>query len=370
MKTKIIWIGIVLLVVVALVYVSNGSRTGGPVTIGGFFNLTGFAAFAGEGSRDGFTMAVEDSGLSSTTVRVVVENAASDLKQAVSGAKKLIEFDKAIAVIGPEWTEFGEVVAPVAVANKVLFISPWIVAEAPFVKPPYYWSASPSYRIEYSTLAAYMSQHNLHAVSVVYSNNGWSYTALKMFKEEIARYPEIHILSEQGSDQTSRDFRSMIAKIKSEKPDIIFSVIAEDEGYGVFMVQSRQAGITVPISTFSARATSPVLKDRYKGQLAGQIFAESLPAERAAEFAQKYEKRFGRKVGAESAAATYDMTTIVLKAIKEGARTSEDIISYLKTMPAFEGYSGTISYDENGMLPPHKAEMKRYNEKGEVEVVR
>lgn len=370
MKTKIISAVVIVLVIVALIFMGGESPKDAPVTIGGFFNLTGFAAFAGEGSRDGFTMAVEDSALSSSTVRIVVENAASDLKQAVSGAKKLIEFDKAIAVIGPEWTEFGEVVAPVAVAAKVPFISPWIVAEAPFVKPPYYWSASPSYRVEYSTLAAYMSQHGLHAVAVVYSNNAWSYAALNMFKQEIAKYPEIHITSEQGSDQTTRDFRSMIAKIKAEKPDIIFSVIAEDEGYGVFLVQARQAGITIPISTFSVRATSPVLRDRFKGQLAGQIFAESLPAERAAEFARKYEKRFGRKVGAESAAATYDMTTIVLKAIKEGARSSEDIISYLKDMPAFEGYSGTISYDEHGMLPPHKAEMKRYNEQAEVETIR
>ncbi len=359
-----------IIVIIAVILIIRMSSSGTPqVTVGGFFNLTGYAAFAGEPSRDGFIMAVEDANLATGTVKTVIEDAGSDLKQAVSGATKLIQIDKSIVVIGPEWTEFGEVVAPVAVANKVPFISPWIVAEVPFVKPPYYWSASPSYRSEHAALAKYLATHKLVRISLVYSNNAWSYADMKMFKEEIAAYPEIHVISEQGLDQSTKDFRTVIAKIKTDKPDLIYSAIAEDEGYGAFMAQVRQSGIMVPLSTFSSRATSSVLKDRYSSLLTGQIFAESVPPERTGEFEAKYEKRFGRKVGAISAAATYDMTTLVLGAIKGGARTSEDVIAYLESMPAYEGYSGLISYDKDGRLPLRKAVIKRYNTKGVAEVI-
>ena len=360
-KTSII---IILVVIVLIIIGVSRKNTGQIVTIGGLFNLTGYASFAGEPSRDGFLMALEDANLPDALVKTVVEDAGSDLKQAVSGATKLTDIDKVIVVLGPEWTEFGEVVSPVAVKSKVPFISPWIVAEVPFVTPPYYWSASPSYRSEHAALSAYLAKHNLNKISLVLSNNAWSLADSQMFKEEVAKFPQLTFLSEQNLDQSTKDFRTVIAKIKAEKPDIIYSAIAEDEGYGAFLAQVRQAGITVPVSTFSSRATSSVLKDRYSSLLSGQIFAESVPAERSAEFAEKYKKRFGREVGAISAAATYDMTTIVLNAIKGGARTSEDIIAYLKEMPGFEGYSGLISYDEKGRLPLRKAVVKMNNAQG------
>ena len=151
---------------------------------------------------------------------------------------------------------------------------------------------------------------------------------------------------------------------------MIYSAIAEDEGYGAFLVQVRQMGITVPVSTFSSRATSAVLRDRYKSVLAGQLFAETLSPEKDAEFSEKYEKRYGKKVGAQSAAATYDMTTIVLNAIQSGARNSEDIISYFISMPAYDGYSGLISFDENGRIPLRKAVVKKYNSQGIAEEVK
>lgn len=370
MNKKSIIVGIIILIIVALFIVDIKQDQKKQVVVGGLFNLVGYASFAGEPSRDGFLMAVEDAGLSEELLKTVIEDAGSDLKQAVSGATKLIQINKAVVVVGPEWTEFGEVVSPVAVANKVPFISPWIVAEAPFVKPPYYWSASPSYRSEHATLANYLSKNKLIRISVVYSNNAWSYVDLKMFKEEISKYPELQIISEQGLDQSVKDFRTVITKIKLDKPDIVYSAIAEDEGYGAFLAQARQIGVTVPFSTFSSRATSSVLKDRYKSLLSGQIFAESVPAERTVEFEEKYEKRFGRKVGAISAAATYDMTTIVLKAIKEGARTSEDIIEFLNNMEPYEGYSGLIDYDENGRLPLRKAVVKKYNSQGLAEEIK
>ena len=84
---------------------------------------------------------------------------------------------------------------------------------------------------------------------------------------------------------------------------------------------------------------------------------------------KKYKKRFGKEVGAISAAATYDMTTIVLNAIKNGARTSEDIIKYLETMQPYDGYSGLITYDEKGRLPLRKAVVKRNTAQGTTEIV-
>jgi len=348
----------------AYIQKNNASKE---VVIGGLFHLTGFASFAGEASRDGFLMAIEDGGMQ---VKTVIEDAGSSLKQSVSGATKLTEVDKAIAVIGPEWTEFGEVVAPIAERAHVPFISPWVVAEAPFVKPPYYWSGFPSDRTEHVALAQYLSSRGVQKVAIVSSNNFWSQINTKMFEEEVAKKGGIVVISEDELDQTTKDFRTVVAKIKKENPDVIFSALANDVGHGAFVLQVRQTGMAVPIMTHSSRATSPVLKDRYAPILHDQVFAEMVPAERKDEFEKKYEARFGKKVASPSAVVAYDMMTVLLNAVKAGAHTSDEIIGYFHKMPPYEGYSGQIAFDAEGRLPIRKAVVKMYNRAGVAQEVK
>ncbi len=314
-----------------------------------------------------FIMALEDAHLPPDTINAVVEDAGSDLKQAVSGAKKLIEIDDSVVVIGPEWTEFGEVVSPIAVSNNVPFISPWVVAEAPYVKPPYYWSATPSDRSEHTALVDYLARHKISRVALVYSNNFWSDINIQMFKEESIKRGGLTMISEDMLDQSTKDFRTVLAKVKAENPDVIYLAMGDDDSHGAFISQARQLGLALPIASNSSRAASPVMKDRYHSLLHDQIFAQQLPSPRDQEFQAKYEARFGIKPEAPSGAAAYDMTSIAIQAIKGGAKTSSDIIYYMEHMPAYEGYSGTIRFDQFGHVPLRPVVMERYDKNNQIE---
>lgn len=358
------------LVVVGLISIIRLQDTQSPttqVTLGGLFNLTGYAAFAGEASRDGFLMAIEDAHIPEGLLKTVIEDAQSDLKTAVLGATKLVDIDKATVVIGPEWTEFGEVVAPVAVKNKVPFISPWVSAEAAFVKPPYYWSATPNDRSRGAALAKYFFEHNLKRIAIVYSNNAWSQLNIKIFKEEIIKKGGFEFISEDMLDQNTTDFRTVLAKIKNNRPDVVYVAIGTDEGHGAFVSQFNQAKVGAVIATDPSRATSAVMKDRYASLMQFQIFAGDVLPKRYDEFEKKYEKRFAKKPGAPSAAAAYDMTSLVLKVISSGATTSEAIVAYMSTMPQYEGYSGPISFDAEGRVPVLQVVVQKYNSQGVVE---
>lgn len=369
MKNTIIKIVATIIAICGIAIIQNQNRSTNTITLGGLFNITGYAGFAGESSKNGFLMAVEDYGLSDNSVRVVIEDAQSDLKSAVSGATKLVEMNKAIVVIGPEWTEFGEVVSPIASKHRVPFISPWIVAEAPFVKPPYFWSAFPSDRDEHTKLLEYLSTNNYKRVALVFSNNYWSKTNTDVFKEEAKKNGSVEIISEYTLDQNTRDFRTVITKIKSDNPDIVYVAIGEDEGHGAFISQARQLGLTIPIGANVARAGSLVMKEKYPNLLYDQVFAQMLPSPKLKEFEDKYEKKFGKKPEAPSAAVSYDMTTIILDAIKSGARTSDQIISYLYSMDPYDGYSGVIAFDQSGQLPVRTAVVKKYNRRNVLEEI-
>jgi branched-chain amino acid transport system substrate-binding protein len=369
MKNTIIKIVATIIVICGIAIIQNQNSSTNTITLGGLFNITGYAGFAGESSKNGFLMAVEDYGLSDNSVRVVIEDAQSDLKSAVSGATKLVEMNKAIVVIGPEWTEFGEVVSPIASKHRVPFISPWIVAEAPFVKPPYFWSAFPSDRVEHTKLLEYLSTNNYKRVALVFSNNYWSKTNTDVFKEEAKKNGSVEIISEYTLDQNTRDFRTVITKIKSDNPDIVYVAIGEDEGHGAFISQARQLGLTIPIGANVARAGSLVMKEKYPNLLYDQVFAQMLPSPKLKEFEDKYEKRFGKKPEAPSAAVSYDMTMIFLGAIKSGAHTSDQIISHLYSMDPYDGYSGVIAFDQNGQLPARTAVVKKYNKQNVLEEI-
>ncbi len=339
--------------------------TNDQITVGALFNMSGFGTFAGEASRDGFLMALEDSAGAGKHIKVVFEDTKSELKTAVSGATKLVSIDKAIVVIGPEWTEFGAVVAPIAKEYEVQFISPWVVAESSFVKPPYYWSAYPSDRSEHRALVEYFSKKDIKKISLVYSNNAWSQINIGMFKEELLNKGGMVVISEDVLDQNTKDYRATIAKIKKENPDLIYSAIATDESYGAFITQTRQIlGKNIPLATHSSRGASPIIRDRYRKFLENQIYAEPVESKRKNEFDSKYEQRFGKKPQAPSAAVAYDIVSIVIDAIDEGAREPKDIIEHLKNMQKYEGYSGVIEFDEKGQLPVREAVVRSYDSEG------
>src|SRR5437764_12650682 len=99
---------LIIIVVIIIILIANGlsrdQKTGltQQIKIGGMFSLSGYAAFAGEASRDGFLLAIEDSG---KDIPYVVEDFKSDSKAAVTAAQKLINVDKVSVVIGPEWAD-------------------------------------------------------------------------------------------------------------------------------------------------------------------------------------------------------------------------------------------------------------------------
>ena len=80
--------------------------------------------------------------------------------------------------------------------------------------------------------------------------------------------------------------------------------------------------------------------------------------------------RFGKESSAISAATAYDMTTLILMAIKNGARTSSEIRDSLLDVKDYEGYSNTINFDEKGQVsvPTEEILIKRIRGNKPVEI--
>src|SRR5690606_18517805 len=73
-----------------------------------------------------------------------------------------------------------------------------------------------------------------------------------------------------------------------------------------------------------------------------------------AEFRARYEERTGEAASTE-ALLTYDAVSLVRAALLDGARTRADVREYLvslgKERPAFQGLTGSITFDPSGAFP-------------------
>ncbi len=329
-----------LILMVLILFSSCAPKTQTSVKIGGLFALTGYASWVGEASRDGFLMAVEDSGMK---IPYSIEDDQSDLKTTATAAQKLIDVDGVSVVIGPEWAEFGEIIFPISLDRQTLFISPWMTFEYSPEKIKYYLSATPNERIELHRLTQYMIQQGVKKLVLVYSNNAWSFGNIQIVNDEFQK-AGIQVLDEFKINDEDKDFRTEVLRVKELQPDAIYFAIATDDGQGTFDKQLVDLGVHYPMYVPYARGGSDVFLEHYGTYAEGTVFPAPKPYKNMEAFASKYEARFGKKPGAISAATAYDMTTLVLKALQSGAITSEQVRDYLLDLKDYEGYSNTITF--------------------------
>lgn len=363
MNKKLTWLVILAVVAVAVIAVRFGQKPSEQrtVKVGGLFGITGYASFAGEASRDGFLMAIEDSGMKIDTP---VEDFQSNNVRLVTAASKLVDVDRVKVVIGPEWNEFSEVIIPIANSKKTLFISPWMTGEQDWRNSPYYFSATPSERNQIRAILQHMAKHERKSIVLVYSNNTWSLGSVKVVHDELEKLKELQVVGEFVINQDAADYRTEVVKIKTLNPGAVYTIIATDAGQGIFNKQMRELGASYPIYAPASRAESSVLQSRFGEYSVGMIYSREKEYANMEKFAEKFEKKFGRKPGALSAATTYDVTTLVLRAIKNGAKTTAQIKAYLLSVKDYDGYSNKISFGPGGQIVPLEVEMRRLTKNG------
>lgn len=364
-KAKMYVSGLLILCVLLVVFFSN-NKSAKPIKIGGLFGLTGYASFAGESSRDGFLMALEDSGMK---IPYVIEDTHSDQKVTLNAVQKLINSDRVSVVVGPEWLEFNEVVLPVANKTKTLFISPWMTAEPEWLNSPYYFTGTASERWLQKAQIEYMKKVGIKKIAFAYHNNAWSLGNIKMFKEELLKQGGIEIVGESIFNMDEKDLRTEILKIKKAHPDAIYSAFADDEDQGIFNKQMHDFDIQIQNYVPLAVGTNFVTRERFGKYMNGVIYPTPKQYKNIETFNLKYEKRFNKKPAAISASVAYDMTKLVIKAIKDGAETADEISSYIKNMNGYEGYSNFIKFNNWGQIEKNEAVIHRITEDGKSDQI-
>ena len=145
------------------------------------------------------------------------------------------------------------------------------------------------------------------------------------------------------------DFRSILTKMRREKPDVIFLAMLEEEA-ATFMKQRKQLGLTeIPVVDSGVGLTERSLGlagDSFDGMYSSRLYNPENPSPAVQDFRKAFVAKFGKEPDIWSAYG-YDAANLLMLAAKRagpGVTRATERDELLKT-GRYEGANGTLTID-------------------------
>ncbi|PIN75304.1 hypothetical protein COV18_03890 [Candidatus Woesearchaeota archaeon CG10_big_fil_rev_8_21_14_0_10_37_12] len=307
------------------------------IPIGGLFSLTGDGASWGGDELKAVQLVIdetnEEGGIDRKQIDFVFEDAKTTSRDAVTAYNALKSKADVTVVIGSTWEQTTEPIAPLAEQDQIVLISPSIsgVIEDDknynYLFTTWYSELSGTKRVLQE-----MNKQNIGRAVIIHNTGIWPTFVSNLFEKH------------------SEEYNIEVLQAKEMKPDAIYTGFSLDEYLQSFMKQAQELGLTVPI--YSASATENELLLEWYGQYKYGVY-HPVPkiTERHTEFIAKYKAKYGEEPTSPSAAPAYDAAKLVIAALKDGARTGEEIKNWLDNVQDFPGtVVEKITFDEKGLL--------------------
>ncbi|MDI6025114.1 ABC transporter substrate-binding protein [Corticibacterium sp. UT-5YL-CI-8] len=281
-----------------------------PVKIGMITTLSGGGAGLGVDSRDGFMLAIKQSG--NKDIEVITEDDGQKPELAVQIADKMIQSDQVDILTGIVWSNLLMAVAPSAVAQGKFYVStnaaPAALAGA---------NCNPLY-----FNAAYQND-NLHEAMGEYANKDYkklfimapNYPAGKDSLTGFKRYFKGELAAEVYTQVGQTDYAAEIAQIRASGADGVFAFLPGGMGIA-FMKQYAQSGVNLPIMgpgfSFS-QDVLPAIGDAALGVKASGQWVKDLDNEANKKFVADFQQEYNR-LPSLYAVQAYDAAQLILSA--------------------------------------------------------
>jgi branched-chain amino acid transport system substrate-binding protein len=320
------------------------------IKIGVMVPLTGPAAADGLSASNSVKLAAEKvnaaGGLLGKKVVLVEYDDRADAKEGIALARKLIEQDKVVAVVGGSYSAPSRAVAPIFQEEGVPFVAAYAVHPDVTKAGDYCFRNGFLGHVE-GAAAAYVAVNKLKAkrIALLTTDNDFGRTLVEGFKRYLSKAgKDVQIVSEQVYPFAEKDFKAYLAKIKEANPDLI-----QVSGYyfhtGPTLKQAREMGITATIMGEEG-ADSPKLFEIAGPAAEGFIIVTNLDRDDPRPVVQNYIKEYKErhKIAPDMVGASaYDAFMLIADAIKRaGSLDKKAIRKALAETKDYDGLTGVI----------------------------
>ncbi len=350
------WLGIAGVLVIAAVVLVGALRSSGPgeITIGWIGPLSGEYASYGRMVKAGTEIAVDEvnarGGIGGRKLAVIYEDDQLEPKKGVAAFEKLVSVNSVPVVIQAAGSNVMLAEAPLAEKEKIVLISPTCTSPEITDAGDYVFRIAPSDTYQGKVIADIVrNKLACRSVAILHVNNDYGLGLKTVFAEELRRLGGAVVLDE-GFDPSSRDFRTVLAKIRAAKPDaLLLSTLYQEAA--LILKQAAELGVTARFIGGDG-CFAPELVDRAgsaaEGMLVVNMHWDPASADPVvSRFVQEFVDRHGKKPEVYGALG-YDCMMIVASAIEQGGDTSDAIRRRLCGTKDFSGVTGETSFDSNG----------------------
>ena len=329
---------------------SPTSVLGSTYKVGFIGPLTGDASSIGTVNKAAVEVAVDEvnkaGGVNGKMLEVIYEDGQCDGKTANNAANKLVNVDKVVAILGGTCSGETSAFGPMAMQNKIIVMSPSSSAPPLSSLGKYFFRDYPSDAFQgkfgadyaYNTLGA-------RKVAVVYHISDWGTGIKNVFEQEFKALGG-QIVDEEGSPQTSKDYRTELTKVKGLNPDLIYMPTYPDGGT-IALQQASQLGIKTKILGADAW-DDPKLQKNVSGL--GLYLLYTKPVSNPPDsFKQSISAKTGGNEIPVGTPNAYDNVKILAMAMSQ-VGTNPDALQQAIRQTKYDGVSGHIEFDQNGDL--------------------
>jgi branched-chain amino acid transport system substrate-binding protein len=237
----------ILVAVLALAGAAAAPASAAEIIVGAQLALTGPYAWVGVPARDAILLGLDEvhaSGmLGGHTIRLVVEDTASEKTQSITLVNRFALRDKALMIIGPSSSAEGVAIAPVANDQKIPLLAPTAVTEDITKSGPWAFKVPASPAVIIGEVAKYaMDRLGVKKVALVFGRDNEGQIGQKNAARDYFKSHGAEILAEESTLVSDTEFMALITKLISLKPDAIFIAQVAEQSAN-FIIQARQAGI-------------------------------------------------------------------------------------------------------------------------------
>lgn len=333
-----------------------------PYKIGAIFSVTGPASFLGEPEKNTALMIADQinkaGGINGHPLEIIVEDSKSAESDAVLAAKKLLEKDNVLAIVGPSTT--GESMALVPIMNNAKTTLVSCAAGYGITNPvnERYWIfKTPQYDVSaVEAIYDYMKKHNITKIGIISIATGFGDAGRKALLETAPKYG-INIIADERYGPKDSDMTTQLTKIKASGAQ---AVINWSVGPGQVIVTKNWHDLKLGIPLFQSHGWGSKKNIELAGKAAEGVIAplgrlvvldkisDKHPQKKLlTKYVADYKARYKSEPGTFGGHA-YDAVMMVVEALKKVGPDKAKIRNYIeKNIKNWPGTGGIFNMSEN-----------------------
>ena len=322
--------------------------------IGVALPLTGSTAEEGTRIDKGARLAVKDinaaGGINGQKIELVEMDDRSDPKEAANIANLFVADKSIMACLADDNSSCSLAGAPIYNANHLVHIA--TVSSSPKISDagPYTFRLGNSDVYTASFIVQIILDAGYKKIAILYENDDFGIGGFNVAKDALAKVGITPLVEEAYLLGETKDFSTVITKMRNAGCESVLMLSDETElpAFATQCVQQDWKPFICSNGTFNSKVIELGGKN-VEGIAGHSLFDPNHLSDKLTAFFKEYSVEYGGTMSADiNSPVGYDAVYMIADAMKDGAKTRDDIQKYLATLKNFDGVCGILSFDENG----------------------